>query len=842
MPATGPTGEQQLAKLIDVRIQEKFDTLANWEKNNPVLLRGEMGFAALNIDNGMDVGNIRVKIGDGKHAWNELGWGALGPTGVNIHMTKEPVEIVEVDGGKKEGTVVYDSIISGPAEVKVGDFVIDHITTESDNMYEAGWDGTIGFYRITQVNDNEKAAIVEPWGDPMIVKGKWGATGPTGANPAMAIKLQNTDYIRSYNLDTKCGWFYGAPGNTVHDKPKNVDSFTLCVYRKGDNQYIHELYDQNNRIWIETYNGTQWTDWKEKAVGIASVSSSFDFTHKESSATNTGTITVTLDDVDGTFNSHTYEVRNGIGITGVELVKPTPVQTTGSIGNTYTLKFHKSAGGNTDEHQFTVYNGNGIAALRAVADDTSDADSGTSKYHLEYKDTDRQEWTTIADSNFNVQNGQGLIKLEVVADDVNTKDSGSTEWTINAYYSDNRDTVKKIGTLTTYNGQGLANIRVSGTQISTADSGTSTYTVYAKYSDKPNEEVSIGTFQVKNGSAGSTPANAKHIENGTDLNTYTYEKAGWYFAGGGNACSNRPSGVDAFGLEVLRSAQGWTVQICYPSNNSTNQMFIRNSNNGAWTAWQEKGVNGINGTNGYTWIPSVDASGTISWTSTQQGPGTTPAAQDIRGPRGYYGYTFVPTVDDNGNISWTKKYVISTDDTSVATKNIKGPRGYNGYTWIPSVNASGELSWNVTQSGSGTAPGNVNLMGPTGPVIVPSLDANGNLSWSIQSQINSAPATQSILGPTGSTVVPSLDASGNLSWTIETTITEPPTPQSILGPTGPVVVPSVDTSGNLSWTIESEVSEAPTSQSILGPTGPTGPEPYTISFDTTSGILTMTKV
>ncbi len=77
-------------------------------------------------------------------------------------MTKEPVEIVEVDGGAHQGTVVYDSIISGPAEVKVGDFVIDHITTESDNMYEAGWDGTIGFYRIKQVNDNEKAVIVEP--------------------------------------------------------------------------------------------------------------------------------------------------------------------------------------------------------------------------------------------------------------------------------------------------------------------------------------------------------------------------------------------------------------------------------------------------------------------------------------------------------------------------------------------------------------------------------------------------------------------------------------------------------------------------------------------------------
>ena len=68
MPEIIPTGEQQqLAKLIDVRIQEKFDTLANWEKNNPVLLRGEMGFAALDINNDMSVGNIRVKIGDGKH-------------------------------------------------------------------------------------------------------------------------------------------------------------------------------------------------------------------------------------------------------------------------------------------------------------------------------------------------------------------------------------------------------------------------------------------------------------------------------------------------------------------------------------------------------------------------------------------------------------------------------------------------------------------------------------------------------------------------------------------------------------------------------------------------------
>ena len=124
-----------------------------------------------------------------------------------------------------------------------------------------------------------------------------------------------------------------------------------------------------------------------------------------------------------------------------------------------------------------------------------------------------------------MQNGQGLVKIEVTGT-ANTKDSGSTTWTIKAYYSDNRDTAVDIGTITTYNGQGLVSMRVDDTQVSTADSGTSTYTLYAKYSDNPNKEVNIGTFKVKNGSAGSTPANAKRIPNGTDLNTYTYDKAG----------------------------------------------------------------------------------------------------------------------------------------------------------------------------------------------------------------------------------------------------------------------------------------------------------------------------
>ena len=122
-------------------------------------------------------------------------------------------------------------------------------------------------------------------------------------------------------------------------------------------------------------------------MGIASVSGSFNFTNKGNSATNTGTIKVTLDDVAGTVNSHTYEVRNGIGIEEVELQGPASVNQAGSAGNTYNLKVNKSAGGTTNTLPFTVYNGNGITAMQAVAVSKSDKDSGTSSYKIQYKHT-----------------------------------------------------------------------------------------------------------------------------------------------------------------------------------------------------------------------------------------------------------------------------------------------------------------------------------------------------------------------------------------------------------------------------------------------------------------------
>ena len=108
----------------------------------------------------------------------------------------------------------------------------------------------------------------------------------------------------------------------------------------------------------------------------------------------------------------------------------------------------------------------------------------------------------------------------------------------------------------------------------------------------------------KTGHVGPQGVAGKGAANGTqltsqNLNDYKTEAlCGWYYAGGGNKVTNKPSGVDAFGMWVLRTASGYYAQELYPANNNTNKLFIRTWTSSTWTSWVEKGVNGAKGDKG----------------------------------------------------------------------------------------------------------------------------------------------------------------------------------------------------------------------------------------------------
>lgn len=77
-----------------------------------------------------------------------------------------------------------------------------------------------------------------------------------------------------------------------------------------------------------------------------------------------------------------------------------------------------------------------------------------------------------------------------------------------------------------------------------------------------------------------TAANALTNQN---LNSYnSVEQCGWYYAAGGNSVTNKPSGVDHFGMFVMQTAMSVFSQILY---DNSNKIWTRSYSNSSWSSW-----------------------------------------------------------------------------------------------------------------------------------------------------------------------------------------------------------------------------------------------------------------
>jgi hypothetical protein len=94
-----------------------------------------------------------------------------------------------------------------------------------------------------------------------------------------------------------------------------------------------------------------------------------------------------------------------------------------------------------------------------------------------------------------------------------------------------------------------------------------------------------------------------------DLNTI--KNVGFYHGGGDNSVINKPESVDAFGLIVLQSANGWYTQLLYASNLGK-QLYTRWYDGSTWTSWVKE-----------TYIKNLSISGkNITYTKTDGTTGT----------------------------------------------------------------------------------------------------------------------------------------------------------------------------------------------------------------------------
>ncbi len=99
-----------------------------------------------------------------------------------------------------------------------------------------------------------------------------------------------------------------------------------------------------------------------------------------------------------------------------------------------------------------------------------------------------------------------------------------------------------------------------------------------------------------------------------------------------------------------------------------------------------QGVKGVDGINGFTWRPSVDGKGNITWS--KDASDVIPTMQNIKGTDGINGKTPIPTVDGKGNLSWSFGTSLPTASVNIkGTKGDKGDRGDRGYSGKDGMNA-----------------------------------------------------------------------------------------------------------------------------------------------------------
>lgn len=83
----------------------------------------------------------------------------------------------------------------------------------------------------------------------------------------------------------------------------------------------------------------------------------------------------------------------------------------------------------------------------------------------------------------------------------------------------------------------------------------------------------------------ATTANALNVTELKSQNLDDVKTIGLYYGGESNSVKNKPASVDAFGLEVKKTAGGYVVQVLTEGNTNATKTWIRQFNSSAWSAW-----------------------------------------------------------------------------------------------------------------------------------------------------------------------------------------------------------------------------------------------------------------
>lgn len=567
--------------VIDVRIKDRIDTESNWSSKNPTPLKGERCITE---------GTGKYKIGDGEKSWLDLPY-------YEAMTASDRSKLDGIASGANKTTV--DSALSSTSTNPVQNKVV--------NSALAGKSNTNHTHDLSTMINTLSIGTATPNDDDYYISQYSGGGNTTTTYHRRPLKAL-FEYIKSKLHKVAISGSY----NDLSNKPTipSVGNGTITIKQDGAVKGSFTT-NQSGATTIElTDNNTN--TWRDVIDNLTSTATDKSLSAKQGKLLNDNKAEIREWSAQikcATWSRLCYVKQKGSVIGSSFILNISGTRNAVVYNDTFVIKVHHSqkaiiskisgstystgiqvrvvsdSSGNCYVEMYENVNGATNTTTQTVYCSLIDIACGEITTYTSF--TDGSSIPTGFTSNATITTNSNSLQGNLTWGEITGKPAFKTVATSGSYNDLSSKPTIGNGTITvTQNGstKGTFTLNQTGNAtIALTDNNT--------WRGVQDNLTSTATDQSLSAAQGKwLNENKAAMMTLTNQNLNSVTTPGFYNAGGGNTVSNKPSGVDNFGLIVSHTANGtYYTQILFTTGSAKiNKSYRRFCENGAWGNWTEE--------------------------------------------------------------------------------------------------------------------------------------------------------------------------------------------------------------------------------------------------------------